>query len=339
MQRALHFDHVDPILLGFCHEFHIGNHMGRYSTVFTGCNVVEFSGPGSIHDGNALGLHAQGHDGGKTNPAVGVSHHLGGDVILERSDDNVFLIHFHIEIQRVVADDIHHGVGRLGAHSVGNGNGLEVGVGHLGSIDVQLESLGERNAHRGIVTEGEDNLVVQHLDVGEDTVLKGGATGGHRTQVHGILTVDGNPEVTFVVDGEDRGLVHGDILVINHDGNAVDGPYQLACAVLDHTQHGTFIVCLGSDFKVLYVTAGIGNGNADGLACVGVYILLNLGNEHTLANGRLESLDIGLKGSDTGIQAADELSEARIVVLLGAANQKQRHGNTCQNLFHKRLYF
>ena len=118
--------------------------------------------------------------------------------------------------------------------------------------------------------------------------------------------------MTFVVDSEDRGLVNGDILVVHHDGYAVDGPYQLTGAILDYTQYGTVIVGLGSNLKVLDVAVGIGDGNADGLAGVGVCILLHLSHEYALANGRLESLDTGFQRGDTGVQTADQLIDTAL---------------------------
>ena len=326
---GLHTGHVNPFVQRRHIEFHVGNYVGDNNAILAVGDVVDIFANRLVHHFYNFGLDGDVHHGSKANLGVGIDQENAGGICGERSNYNLVLFYRHGEHPGVVTGHTYHGACGLGAHGVGNLDGFKLAEHNLGGIDVQLKGLGKRDIHHGIVGEGEDNLVLLYLDVGEDTIHQGGATGGHGTQVHGILTVDGDPEVTIVVDGEDRGLVNGDILVVHHDGNAVDGPYQLTGAILDHTQHGTVIILLGSDFKVLDVAVGIGDGNADGLAGVGVCILLHLSHEYALANGRLESLDTGFQRGDTGVQTADQLSEPRIVILLGATYQKQRHGNTC----------
>ena len=99
---------------------------------------------------------------------------------------------------------------------------------------------------------------------------------------------------------------------------------------MDNTQHRSVNIVLGTNLEVLHVTVGVSDGDADGFTGIRVRVFLDLGHEHTLANGGLQRLYIGLQCRDTGFQGTDALLQAGVVILLGAANQEQRHSNTCQ---------
>ena len=328
---------MDPILDGLHLESDVGNGVGDHDSVFAFGNIVILSAVRGIGDLEAFSLDSEVHHGDQADLGIGIGHHHGGRRHAERGHDDLVGTHLHGELLGAVARDVHHGALGLRGHGVGNLDGLERAEGVFGGLDVQLEGLGERDAHRGTVGEGQDDRVVGDGEVREDAVLEGGAFALDRSEV-GLLAIDLHPQVAVIVDGEDGRLIHGDFLSVHLDGHAVHGPDELARAVADHGEHGAGGGIRRDDVEVHDVAVGVGDGDTGGAARIRVLVFFHLADELAVADGGLQGRDVGLQLADPGVQAVDQFSQAGVVIFLGAAHSQERQRYESDNLFHMVLY-
>ena len=326
---ALHADEMDPLVHGLDFEVDVGDDIHGHGSILSLGHIIHLGAVRLISHFEAFSFEHEALGGYEADLGIGIGQHYGGGLHAQGRDHDLVGLHLDGELPGVVSGHADHCIRGLCAHGVGNLDGVEGTEGIGGGLDVQLERLGEGNVHRGAVAEGEDQLVLLDLDVGEDAVHEGGAFILDLSEL-GLLAIHLNPEETILVESEYRGLVHRHFLSGDLDGYAVDGPDQSSGAAPDDAQHRTFKVGLGADLEILHVTRGIGHGDADGLAGHRIGQFLYLGHEDTISDGALQALDRTFQRSDTGFQGADPLLEGGIVILLGAADQEQRHCNTCQ---------
>ena len=290
---GFHGGNADPFILGNYVKVYVGKHMGFHGGSFGFGNIVDgkqaFLESGLIQHLNAFGLNNHIHDGSQAHLGVGIEeNHAAGFVGIGRYD-NLFFANLHIEGLGVITGT-HNGLGGLGGDGVRDFDGSHLGEEVLRLVNLQLKGLGEGNVHRGAVGQGEDHLVFQHLDVGENAVLEGGAFVLHLAQL-GLLAVNLYPEHAFVVDGELRGLIHRHFLAVNLDGNPIHGPNQFAGTVADDGEHRTLGGIGGNNLEPLHIAVGVGDGNTGDAAAVRVGIFLDLGHKHAVAHSALNALD------------------------------------------------
>ena len=322
---------MNPLVHGLHLGIYVGNNVRSNSTAFALGHVVNRLAEGDIDHLQALGLYQEGGGGNQADTGIGHNEQLGGSARGQgrNLNDFILVVDHDGELERIVAAYADYSTGSCGCKRVVNRDGLRSGIYAAVQHELNLEGLCEGDVHYGLVGQGEDHLVLLHLDVGEDAVHQGSAFVLHLSQF-GLLAIHLYPEVAVVVNGEHGRLVHGNFVAVDQDGDAVNGPYQRTGAALDNTQHRSVNIVLGTNLEVLHVTVGVGDGDTDGFTGIRVRVFLDFGHEHALANGGLQRLHIGLQRRDTGFQGTDALLQAGVVILLGAANQEQRHSNTCQ---------
>ena len=283
--RSLHIYQVNPLVHGLHLGIYVGNDVRSNSTAFALGHVINRLAEGDVHHLQALGFYQEGGGGNQADTGVGHDEQLGGSARGQRRNlnDLVLVVDHDREIEGIVAGYTDYGAGGSGCDRVVNRDGLRSGIYAAVQHELNLEGLGEGDVHHGVVGQGEDHLVLLHLDVGEDAVYQGGAFVLHLAQF-GLLAIHLYPEVAVVVNGEHGRLVHGNFVAVDQDGDAVNSPYQRTGAALDHTQHGSIDIVLGTDLEVLHVTVGVGDGDTDGFTGIRVRVFLDFGHEHTLAS-------------------------------------------------------
>ena len=257
----------------------------------------------------AFGAEAEFHDGGETHLGVGIGkggtfhHGLGGD-------DEFVGLHGGAEV--AVGEDVNHGVVGLGLHGVGNIERVGGGDGILRLGNHELEGIGQGQVDGGTVGQGEDNGLVGHGDIGEDTVLELG-TAAEAAQFLGLAVNHGVQLAVFHIDVGNA--AHQQVLSFILEDGAVDGPAKVTVGILDDGQGAGTAAGGHMDREDGAVT--VGNGKSFG----GLFHLLD-----KLTQGNLLGyLHLGFQVPHLGFKRGNPVFEFGVVVLFGAAHQEQGH--------------
>ena len=163
---------MNPLVNGLYLRLNVGNNVRSNSGALTFGHVVYRLAEGDIDHLQALGFYQEGGGGNEAYTRVGHDEQLSGSARGQGRNLNDFflVVHSDGEIERIVAGYADYGAGSSGSDGVVNGDGFSLGVHALVQHELNLEGLCEGDVHRGVVGQGEDHLILLHLDVGEDAV-------------------------------------------------------------------------------------------------------------------------------------------------------------------------